>query len=209
MLYNVSAQTNRIPGRFAFQLLPIHKTILWAKRPPCADSRPAVRLSNGSVHGGRFAMYNETRFGFTPELKTRILERDGYVCLYCGADATEVDHITPYSYNHCNDESNLASACRDCNAIAHDKIFKSLADKCKYIKRVRETRRWTGKLNRREQAETCICIDCHRAFKPRVNGSTIFQCKDCARMENMNLEQKKKYIHKKGLERVYPRLCID
>lgn len=143
----------------------------------------------------------------TTALKTRILERDGYVCVYCGADATEIDHIMPYSYKPNNDENNLVSTCRDCNAIASDKVFKTLADKYKYIKKVRETKHWTVKLKRRSQSDICICIVCHRAFKPRAKGSTIFECSDCSKMEDMDFTQRMHYIHKNGLEEVYPDLC--
>lgn len=149
------------------------------------------------------------RPGFTEGLKARILERDGYVCIYCGADATEVDHIIPYSFIHDNDESNLVSCCRDCNLISHDRIFNSFSDKFAFISKNRSSIHWKNKLNRRDRLSSSICVDCHRAYKPRIDGSTCFQCKDCARMEDMNLEQKKRYIHKNGLEKVYPRLCID
>jgi 5-methylcytosine-specific restriction endonuclease McrA len=29
--------------------------------------------------------------------RTKILQRDGYVCFYCGQDADQVDHVIPIS----------------------------------------------------------------------------------------------------------------
>ena len=59
------------------------------------------------------------------------------MCIYCGGDATEVDHIIPYSYSQNNDEKNLVPACRVCNAIAYNQIFDSLAQKIQYVLRRR------------------------------------------------------------------------
>ena len=54
--------------------------------------------------------------------RLRVLERDGWLCLYCGkalegADAT-VDHLTPISLqpDHDYDDTELASSCRSCNS---------------------------------------------------------------------------------------------
>jgi 5-methylcytosine-specific restriction endonuclease McrA len=44
-----------------------------------------------------------------------ILARDLFICAYCGADATEVDHITPVKHGGTDDEANLTAACVRCN----------------------------------------------------------------------------------------------
>lgn len=48
-----------------------------------------------------------------------ILERDGFRCRYCGADASKsrlhLDHIVPHSANGPDHRCNLVTACRDCN----------------------------------------------------------------------------------------------
>lgn len=46
-----------------------------------------------------------------------VLARDGYVCYYCGNDATTVDHIIPIKAggDPVNLE-NLVSACQSCNS---------------------------------------------------------------------------------------------
>ncbi len=48
---------------------------------------------------------------------SRILERDGHKCTYCGAtDNLSVDHIVPISRGGLHDDSNLVTACRECNS---------------------------------------------------------------------------------------------
>lgn len=52
-------------------------------------------------------------------IRFRVLKRCGFACAYCGRRAPDVqlqiDHIRPVSKGGTNDESNLTSACWDCN----------------------------------------------------------------------------------------------
>jgi hypothetical protein len=49
-------------------------------------------------------------------LRRVVLERDGYVCVYCGSDESlECDHIHPLSRGGPSTLENLATACRSCN----------------------------------------------------------------------------------------------
>lgn len=107
--------------------------------------------------------------------RTKILERDGYVCAYCIGEAYEVDHILPWDWNHNDSEDNLVACCRDCNSIAGDKVFESRQDKYNYINSVRNGSKWQRKLNSR----VSICIRCKKTYKPRVSGSTVFLCSEC------------------------------
>ncbi len=56
--------------------------------------------------------------GVTKRLRFEILSRDGFACVYCGADSTQlhVDHVIPQALGGTDDPSNLATACADCNA---------------------------------------------------------------------------------------------
>lgn len=51
----------------------------------------------------------------------RLLERDGFRCIYCGCSAFEdfvtlqADHVVPLSLGGLNQMSNMATACSDCN----------------------------------------------------------------------------------------------
>jgi hypothetical protein len=52
-------------------------------------------------------------------LRFRIFHRDCFTCQYCGRSAPEatlhVDHVTPRSHGGDDQESNLITACQDCN----------------------------------------------------------------------------------------------
>jgi 5-methylcytosine-specific restriction endonuclease McrA len=54
------------------------------------------------------------------KLRFRILVRDRFRCVYCGAKASastalHVDHVIPRSQGGTNDPLNLVTACTDCN----------------------------------------------------------------------------------------------
>jgi hypothetical protein len=49
-------------------------------------------------------------------VRSIVMERDGYACIYCGSDKQlEADHILPLSRGGSNAFVNLATACRSCN----------------------------------------------------------------------------------------------
>jgi hypothetical protein len=60
-------------------------------------------------------------------VRFRVLERDGFRCLYCGRKAPEVelhvDHFLPVSKGGTNDLSNLFAACVDCNVGKRDRVL--------------------------------------------------------------------------------------
>ena len=64
---------------------------------------------------GSLMVCEPTSLGF------RILRRDGSSCIYCGRtpqnDGVQlhVDHVKPRVAGGSNEESNLVTACRDCN----------------------------------------------------------------------------------------------
>lgn len=63
----------------------------------------------------------------SPSLRFTILSRDKFTCQYCGRKAPEVelvvDHITPYSKGGRCVESNLTTACVECNAGKGDRTL--------------------------------------------------------------------------------------
>ena len=71
--------------------------------------------------------------------------KEGNPCVYCGLLASEKEHVTPKSYIEGMKELKtlgfdvkipeeiLVPACRECNLIASDKLFKSFADKKRFI----------------------------------------------------------------------------
>ena len=44
----------------------------------------------------------------------------GDPCAYCGDSATDIDHIVPFDHDRSGDWSNIAAACRSCNARKRD-----------------------------------------------------------------------------------------
>jgi hypothetical protein len=49
--------------------------------------------------------------------RLRVLKRDGYMCAYCGQDATEVDHIIARAKGGGHDLDNLVACCKRCNGL--------------------------------------------------------------------------------------------
>lgn len=49
------------------------------------------------------------------KLRSFIFSRSGGKCVYCGAKATEIDHVVPKSSGGSNSTYNLVAACRACN----------------------------------------------------------------------------------------------
>lgn len=75
----------------------------------------------------------------TEAQRRQILERDEYLCGYCGAEAVCVDHIVPWSHMQDNHPENLIAACWLCNGIAGNKIFETVSEKRSHVlKRVEQ-----------------------------------------------------------------------
>lgn len=64
---------------------------------------------------------NSSRGADWNRLRAAILERDGYVCAYCGHEADTVDHIIAKNNGGEDIASNLVAACRRCNGLKSDK----------------------------------------------------------------------------------------
>ena len=51
-------------------------------------------------------------------LRTKIFDRDGRVCVYCGScENLSVDHILPKSLGGGDEEENLVTSCSRCNSM--------------------------------------------------------------------------------------------
>jgi 5-methylcytosine-specific restriction endonuclease McrA len=59
-------------------------------------------------------------------LRLKIFARDGFCCTYCGGieGPFECDHVVPTSRGGSNDESNLTTACKPCNASKRDRLVE-------------------------------------------------------------------------------------
>lgn len=62
----------------------------------------------------------KVRFPLRPSwrfMRNLALQRDNYVCVYCGQYADTVDHIVSKSKGGLNNLDNLVAACRRCNTL--------------------------------------------------------------------------------------------
>lgn len=100
-------------------------------------TRQGIRNAELSVQGAQSFMANVSK----QKRFSRIFERDGGHCWYCGLDLTsfergsdcvQVDHVLPKSKGGTNADSNLVLSCRDCN---YGKKTKTLEEFRSYFRR--------------------------------------------------------------------------
>lgn len=71
------------------------------------------------IAGFAFDAYVRRKLG--PNFETerlRALDRDGYVCQFCGMPANIAHHVEPRRYGGSDDASNLVTVCRHCHPQA-------------------------------------------------------------------------------------------
>jgi 5-methylcytosine-specific restriction endonuclease McrA len=56
------------------------------------------------------------------KLRMRILQRDGFECYWCGAEANTCDHVIPVARGGTDDPENLVAACKRCNFSRQDRL---------------------------------------------------------------------------------------
>ena len=61
---------------------------------------------------------------YQKELRSFIFSRSDGKCVYCGAVATEIDHVIPRSSGGTNSVYNLAASCRTCNQMKSNLTLK-------------------------------------------------------------------------------------
>jgi 5-methylcytosine-specific restriction endonuclease McrA len=103
----------------------------------------------------------------TSEEGHKILERDRYRCQYCGLDGMAgfenslvmtVDFIRPRVRKGGKDAANLVAACRPCNIIKGQRIFKDLDDAKAYVLKRRADLRaeWETRMARLEKRAAAV-----------------------------------------------------
>lgn len=65
------------------------------------------------------------RYGRVGFSRRGVLVRDGFKCVYCGREATTIDHVVPQAAGGKDSYENCVAACKKCN---NKKGCKSLAD---------------------------------------------------------------------------------
>ena len=93
----------------------------------------------------------------TPEEGRKILERDDYVCQYCGLDGRasfenalvmRVDFFVPRAKKGKKDPKNLVACCGPCNTIKGTRVYASFEQAKAHVLARREDLRKTWELNR-------------------------------------------------------------
>lgn len=95
----------------------------------------------------------------TLEEGRKILERDGYVCRYCGLDGStsfenalvmRVDFVMPRARKGKKSPENLVACCIPCNTIKGTRVFGSFRQAQEYVLGRREELRktWVAKTQR-------------------------------------------------------------
>ncbi len=84
---------------------------------PIADKHSGKKDSNRSRRGISDSHWRK--------LRSAILERDMFLCTYCGAgEDLTCDHIVPLVRGGTNDPENLVTACRSCNSSKGDRLLE-------------------------------------------------------------------------------------
>ncbi|HEX4545214.1 MAG TPA: HNH endonuclease [Candidatus Acidoferrum sp.] len=87
----------------------------------------------------------------------KILERDGFVCQYCGLDGRasfenalvmRVDFIVPRAHKGKKDARNLVACCTPCNTIKGTRVYASFDEAKAHVLARREGLRKTWELHR-------------------------------------------------------------
>jgi 5-methylcytosine-specific restriction endonuclease McrA len=95
----------------------------------------------------------------TVEEGRKILERDDYVCRYCGLDGRasfenalvmRVDFVVPRAHKGKKNPDNLVACCTPCNTIKGTKVYTSFDEAKSYVLKQREELRkaWQAKTAR-------------------------------------------------------------
>jgi hypothetical protein len=141
------------------------------------DKRPAVCLDN-IQHNQEGAMLQLHRHHLSPGTITDVLERDGYLCVYCGEIATCIDHVIPWSWSRCDELDNLVASCNDCNMMVSNMMFNDFGAKCQYIRHRRVSTKWVS----RRRIKHTTCVRCEMPYLT-TNKTTSMLCERCAREE--------------------------
>lgn len=99
----------------------------------------------------------------TREEGKKILERDGFVCRYCGLDGRasfenalvmRVDFVVPRTKKGKKDPNNLVACCTPCNTIKGTRVYANFDEAKAYVLKQREELRrvWEAKTARKTQS---------------------------------------------------------
>ena len=80
----------------------------------------AQMTSNTKLYGAAY----QQGILYQTKLRSYLFKKYNGQCVYCGAKATEIDHIIPKSSGGTNSIHNLVASCRSCNQMKSNKTLK-------------------------------------------------------------------------------------
>jgi 5-methylcytosine-specific restriction endonuclease McrA len=90
---------------------------------PCGNRHSKKLICKDCRNAKVLAKSNRSRNPIIPHLRDWILERDGNLCLKCGAtEDLTVDHIVPVILGGLTNPDNLRTLCRACNSSKGSKL---------------------------------------------------------------------------------------
>ena len=104
--------------------------------------RPCPLMATREIDGKPYcAQHGPSKYRIDPfyetlgwrQLRQKTLERDGYVCQYCGAKATQADHVVPRKKGGADAMKNLVACCASCNKAAANNRFPTFAAKKAFV----------------------------------------------------------------------------
>lgn len=81
----------------------------------------AQMTSNTKLWGNNYQKGNL----YQQKLRSFIFSRSGGKCVYCGAKATEIDHVIPRAKGGTNSVYNLVASCKACNQMKSNQTLKA------------------------------------------------------------------------------------
>lgn len=92
---------------------------------------PLVFIRDAS--GMTKAVHRKMRMAISGSIQQKMIVRDGFQCMYCGAKMGEslltIDHFVPLELGGVNDETNYLTACSKCNKRKGDQKPRSYCEK--------------------------------------------------------------------------------
>lgn len=134
------------------------------------------------------------RKSLTKKTRFEVFKRDKFICQYCGRSAPEVvievDHIIPVASGGENDEMNLLTACKECNA---GKKHRELTDDSVISKQKKQLD------DLQERREQIIMMTAWREGLLKENTEIV---KSIERIINDYLDNYDHHVNPKGIETI-------
>ena len=83
---------------------------------------------------------------FSPSQMRFIFNRDGGICIYCGAQATEIDHVVPVKMGGKARHNNGVCCCKKCNCRKREHLDEYLTRGIFWLMHCGEDMKWVDNI---------------------------------------------------------------